>query len=107
MNTIGDWRSAVNQVLGPGDAVELIQDILAHGGRVSVGFGGVAVQSYNWRAFSNLRRQLLETGLDNFTATQVEQAFGSGESARRSAVLLGVGDQFAAGGLLGLRPKLS
>jgi hypothetical protein len=106
MSQIGDWRSAVNTVLGPGEAVELIQQLLATGGRVVIGFGGRPQPQYNWRAFSHLRPDLVEVGLDMYTAVQVEQSFGSGAAARDSATRLGLGDQFAAGGVLGLRPRL-
>jgi len=103
---IGDWRGAVKVVLGPGDAVELIQNLLATGGRVVIGFGGVRQPQYNWPAFAHLRPDLVAAGLDSYTAVQVEEAFGSGASAHDAAVRLGLGDQFKAGGVLGLRPKL-
>ena len=107
MNTIGNWREAVNKVLGPGEAVELIQQLLATGGRVVVGFGGRLQPQYNWAAFSHLRPDLMAVGLDGYTAVQVEQSFGSGAAAHDSAMRLGLGDQFAAGGLFGLRPRLT
>jgi hypothetical protein len=107
MNQIGEWREGVNKVLGPGEAVELIQHLLATGGRVVIGFGGRLQPQYNWQAFSHLRPDLIAVGVDPYTAVQVEQAFGSGAAARDSAERLGLGDRFAAGGVWGLRPRLN
>jgi hypothetical protein len=102
-----DWRAAVNQELGAGDSVALIQHGLSVGGPVSHTFVGT-LKSYNFRWLTDFRRMLMANGLDPFIAGKIEEAFmGSGQGAYAAALVLGLGEQFIAGGIYGLRPKLN
>lgn len=96
----GDWRNAVLFVFahpGNNDPVKLLQDVISS--------PHPPYQGPNWRAWSNVRRQLVKAGLDDSTAVLVEEAFGgSGSRASDAAALLGLSAEFAAGGIYGLRP---
>jgi len=84
---IGDWRSVINKLYGPGDPVQLIQKTMGN----------------NPNALANMQRAWGAAGMDPYTATQLTQSFGSGAEAEQSANRMGMGRQFTAGGQWGLR----
>lgn len=95
---VGDWRGAVTAVysgspIWGGNPLRTLQNLYASSRTVGGG--------NNW---PNVYRALVAYGLDEPTATYVEDAFGSGEEAEQAARALGLEAEFTAGGQAGLRP---
>jgi hypothetical protein len=103
---IGDWKTAVNRVLGPGDPVALIQAEMMRDAPSNT-FGGVSLgQGINMANLNALWSKLTAAGLDRYTGGKIMEAFGSsGSSAHDAAYQLGVYQQYKAGGQNGLRPQ--
>ena len=102
---MGNWQGAVTQATGNSDPIAAIRAVMGGGGPMTGVPGGVkSGPTPNWRALTDMQRTLQAGGLDQYTATQLIQAFGgSGAEAEQSAKRLGLLGQFTAGGQMGLR----